>query len=474
MSPVSVRARRYSVTVAAASARGYPAGMDRDNPSFRLARFLAGTPLEAIPETVRHEGRRALLNHLACAIAGSGAPVIAASLALEAGEGTAGPCRIAGLAARAGPGMAAFANAAAANIFDYDDTHLPTVIHPTAPVAPPLFALAECGPLSGADLLRAFLLGVEAECRIGLALGAGHYAAGWHITATCGIFGAAGAVGVLRGLDAEALVLAFSHAAAQASGMVAMLGTDSKSLGVGNAARNGLASALLAAGGGSGADDPLGGDRGFLALYGRDAAPAAITDGLGADWQIMATGYKPYPAGIVLHPVIEACLALYHEDGLRAADVAELELRGHPLLRQRTDRPDVADGRLAQVSAQHAIAIALMRGRAGLAEFSDEAVGQTAATGLRPAVRFIDEDGRDIASVALRLTTRQGREFRREIAIARGTPSRPLSDGALEEKLAEAFALAGLAGDPLALADAVWRLEDSADAARPMRLAVPR
>ena len=121
-----------------------------------------------------------------------------------------------------------------------------TIIHPTAPVAPALFALAELRPVSGRELLLAFALGVEIECRIGNAISPEHYGRGWHITSTCGCFGAAAGTGKMLSLDAERMVWALGGAATQTSGLVECLGTPTKSLSVGNAARNGLWSALLA------------------------------------------------------------------------------------------------------------------------------------------------------------------------------------------------------------------------------------
>src|SRR6202011_4866649 len=205
---------------------------------------------------------------------------------------------------------ATFFNAVSANVLDFDDTHLRTVIHPTAPVAPGLFALAERRPIAGAALLHAFVLGVEVECRIGNALSPGHYRRGWHITATCGVLGAAAAAGKLLGLDTARMGWALGAAATQSSGLIENLGTMSKSVGVGNSARNGLAAALYAERGLSGPDQPLEGPRGLAAVMGEDVDLSSVTHGLGDSWELMQNAYKPYPCGVVLHPVIDACLEL--------------------------------------------------------------------------------------------------------------------------------------------------------------------
>ena len=150
--------------------------------------------------------------------------------------------------------------------------------------------------------------------------------------------------------------------------------------------------------------------------------------------------------------------------------MVEVELTGHPLLRERTDRPDVTTGRLSQISAQHTIAIALRRGKAGLTEFNDDAVGETLRDGIRPKVRFIDDDSRDIANVHMRVLTRQGPAHEIEITAAKGGPDNPMTDRELEDKLAELAEFRGFKRDVQAIADAVWALDTAEDASAVMRL----
>lgn len=321
-----------------------------------IAGFVETTPWEAIPEAVRHQARRAIVNILATGFAGAGEiDVLLAALRPFSGPPSAG---LVGRAERVDAALAAFLNAATANVHDFDDTHTPTIVHPTAPVA-----LAETRPVSGRALLRAFVLGAEVECRLGNALTPAHYARGWHVTSTCGPFGAALGVGALLGLDRRRLIAAISAAAAQAAGLVETLGTMAKSVSVGNAARGGLLAALLAQAGLDGPAAPLSGTRGFARVFADPPDLAALVDGLGARWEFGGNTYKPYPVGVVLNPVIDACLRLRGE-GLAWDDTVRVTLRGHPLLRQRTDRPDATTGRESQVSAQHAIAVALKTGAA--------------------------------------------------------------------------------------------------------------
>ncbi len=434
------------------------------------ATFAADLRWADIPPAVRHEAKRSILNIFATAFSGCREPAVEKALATLMPFSGAGTVSLVGRSERCDPAFAAFINAMAANIFDYDDNHPTTIIHPAAPLAPALFAFAEQRPVSGLALLRAFVLGGEIECRLGNAVSPYHYARGWHITSTCGVFGAAVGAGALAGLSAQQFVWALGNAAAQAGGIVETLGTMSKSLSVGNAARLGLLSALLAEADYSGPPAPLSGERGFLKVYADNPNAAALTGGLGEVWEIAKNTYKPYPAGIVLNPVIDAALAFAQRPGFDPAAVTAVELRGNPFLRQRTDRPDVATGREAQVSAQHAIAIAFRRGEAGLDAFSDAAVAETLREG-RPALTFIDDAAMDIAAVHATFLLADGSRETVEIEAARGSPENPLTDAELEDKLRMLAARAGFPKPVQPLIDAVWVLDEATDAGAVSRLA---
>ena len=434
------------------------------------AAFAADLRWEDIPESVRHEAKRSVLNIIATSFSGCREPAVDKALAAMTPFSSGGAVSLVGRPERCDPLLAAYLNAMAANIFDYDDNHPATIIHPSAPLAPALFAWAEHYGASGPGLLRAFILGGEIECRLGNAISPYHYTRGWHITSTCGIFGAAVGVGGLAGLSALQIVWALGNASAQAGGLVETLGTMSKSLSVGNAARLGLVSALLAKDGYSGPAAPISGERGFLKVYADNPKFAALTEGLGEEWEIAKNTYKPYPAGIVLNSVIDAALEFAQRPGFDAAKVASIELRGNPFLRQRTDRPDVATGREAQVSAQHAIAIAFKRGEAGLAAFSDEAVAETLRDG-RPMLTFIDDASMDIAGVHAAFHLADGSSKTVTVEAARGSPANPLTDAELEEKLKMLAARAGFSKPVQPLIDTIWRLDEAKDAGAVSRLA---
>lgn len=439
-----------------------------------VAAFAAGLPARELPAAVRHEAKRALVNGFATALAGWDDPALRAAGAMFARFRAPGGCTVVGRAEPTDALHAASLNAMAVNVFDFDDTHLPTIIHPTAPVMPAVFAWAQTQPATGAAALAAFALGLEVQCRLGDAVSPWHYTRGWHITATCGVFGAAVAAGALLGLDETRMRWALGNAAAQSSGLVETLGSMAKSVGVGNAASNGLRAALLAQHGVEGPAQPLEGPRGFLAVMGERADHGAVADGLGERWSMLRNTFKPYPCGVVLNPVIEACLALHHEDGLRTAQVAAVELVGHPLLRQRTDRPRPASGREAQVSAQHAVAVTLAHGRAGLDEFSDAAVGTPEGQALAGRLRFTDDERLGIETAEVRLTLHDGSTRARRTEAARGSLAVPLTDDALDAKLRELCRWGGSGCDAGRLADTLWSLETAPDAGAVMALAAGR
>ncbi|MBV9191115.1 MAG: MmgE/PrpD family protein, partial [Betaproteobacteria bacterium] len=282
---------------------------------------------------------------------------------------------------------------AAANALDFDDTHLPTVIHPGPPVAAALFALADERVFSGREMLLAYVLGVEAACRIGNAVSPGHYLHGWHITSSCGVFGAATAAAKVMRLDEGKVHCALALAATQASGLVEMLGSAARALNPGFAARNGIAAALLAGEGVQAPAEPLEGLRGFVNVFGGGNNWSAITN---SGWEMERVAYKPYPSGVVLHSLIDACLELRTTKA-----PARVTITLHPLAIERGDRPNPRDGTEARLSAQHCAAVALIYGKAGVEQFTDAAVVDPEVRQLRERVTIKSDASLDKAACEL-------------------------------------------------------------------------
>jgi 2-methylcitrate dehydratase PrpD len=317
------------------------------------------------------------------------------------------------------------------------------------------------------------ILGVETSCRIGNAVTPHHYRRGAHITATCGIFGAAAAAGKLLGLDTVRMNWALGHAATQSAGLVESLGSMSKSIGVGNAARNGLVGALFAESGFTAAERAIEGKYGFAAVASDTVDLNKVTDGLGETWEILANAYKPYPCGVVLFPVIDACLELRKRLEVPASDIAQISVRGHPLLRERTDRPDAVDGRSAKVSLQHSVAIALLQGAAGIAQFTDAAVADPAVQALRAKVTAEDDPLIPVEAAVVEVKRADGSRVSEHVKAGRGTPGRPMSDIELDAKVSECATFGAPFVDTPALIAAIRDIETLGDAAHIMRVTVP-
>src|ERR1700751_4944330 len=211
----------------------------------------------------------------------------------------------------------------------------------------------------------------------------------------------------------------------------------SKSLGVGNAAKNGLVAALLAEGGFGGPDRPIEGRYGFAAVTSDSADLARIADGLGQRWEVLNNAYKPYPCGVVLFPVIDACLELRARLAPETEAINRVVVRGHPLMRERTDRPNVKTGRDARVSLQHTVAAAFLFGAAGLAQYEDDCVADPVVRALRAKVVFDEDPEAPVESATLTLHLADGPEQSEHIRHGRGTPGRPMTDAELDTKVQE-------------------------------------
>jgi 2-methylcitrate dehydratase PrpD len=246
-----------------------------------------------------------------------------------------------------------------------------------------------------------------------------------------------------------------------------------KSLGVGNAAKNGLAAALFAEGGFNGPESPIEGRYGFAAVTSDSADLARITDGIGQRWEVLNNAYKPYPCGVVLFPVIDACLELRARLAPETEAIDRVVVRGHPLMRERTDRPNVKTGRDARVSLQHTVAAAFLFGAAGLAQYEDDCVADPAVRALRAKVVFDEDPEAPVESATLTLHLADGTEQSEHIRHGRGTPGRPMSDAELDTKVQELAAHGAPFVDATGLIAAVRGIESEADPTRLIRMTVP-
>jgi 2-methylcitrate dehydratase PrpD len=429
--------------------------------TYELADFVVRTRFADLPAAVRREGPRTFLNWVGCALGGCRHEAVA--IAVAAAEEFSGEKRatVLGRGRLLDALNAAFVNCLASSAYAFDDTHLETVTHPTGPVAAVLLALAERACLTGEAFLTALVLGIEMTCRLSTALlvPPARGQVGWYITGVTGGIGAALAAAKVLGLDLQRTIWALGLAAAQAAGFRQTHATMSTGFVPAHAARCGLQAALLAARGFTCSDRILEGPHGFATVFAEAAHLAAATDGLGTRWETLANTYKPYPCGIVIHPVIDACLQLVQEIALPPDAIMRVRLGVHPLCLTLCDRPAPTGGQDAQVSLQHWTAAVLVRRAAGLAEGTNACVRDPAVLAVRARIAAAPDAsvGRDGAVVRLELA--DGRVVEKRVEHCVGSLTRPMTDAELEAKfMGQALQVLPDAAAG-ALRDLCWRLE---------------
>ena len=400
----------------------------------RLADFIVRHPSAQWPPDVNREAQRTLLNWLGCAIGASRHAAVDAALAAAREFAPSAQATVLGRNDRVDMGSAALINGIASHLFDFDDTHLRTIIHPAGPVASAALALAEHGGSSGRALLDALVIGVDVECRVGNAIYPDHYDRGWHITGSTGMLGAAAACARLLRLDATKTTMALGIAASQPVGVREQFGSMTKSLHPGAAARIGLTAAMMAKHGYTASERALEAPRGLMQTYSAKCDWSEIDAALGERFEIATNTYKPFACGIVIHPSIDGCIQLRDELELAPESIERVELRVHPLVLELTGKRTPRSGLEGKFSVYHACAAAFVFGMAGEPQFSDASVADPRVTGVRDRVTAHADAAVDEAAADITLTLRDGRRVHRRIDHAIGSIERPLSDAALRDK----------------------------------------
>jgi 2-methylcitrate dehydratase PrpD len=426
-----------------------------------LALYAVASSYDGLPAAVVHEAKRAIVNWAGCAIGASGHETVQhAWQALRPFAGAA-QASLLGRAERTDVLHAALLNGISSHVFDFDDTHPVSLVHPSGPVASAVLALAEWKHASGRDLINAFVTGVEVECRVANAVLPAHYEVGWHITATAGIFGAAAAAARLLGLSEQQTVWALGLAATQAAGLREMFGSMAKSLHPGRAAQNGLSAALLAQQDFTSAETGIEGKRGFAHVLSKSVDLSRCAEALGTSYELLQNTYKPYACGLVVHPVIDACVQL-RDQGLRAQDVARIDLRVHPMVLELTGKTAPSSGLEGKFSVFHAAAVALVDGAGTEAQFSDARVKAPEVAAVRSTVHAQVDPGLALDAAHVLVTLIDGR--RRELRVVHccGSREQPMSDVQLDAKFrAQSEPVIGVTRTASALS--LWRRLDEVD-----------
>jgi 2-methylcitrate dehydratase PrpD len=434
---------------------------------------LAHAAARPLPEDVARAARRSLFNVLGTTVGAALSPAVEAMVDTTRALRVSGSVPLLGRRETVDVHWGALITGTAGHYDDFDDTHLATVIHPGAATLAALAALHDQPAVTGERYLRAFAIGCEAQLRIGNAISPNHYDRGWHITGTCGVFGAAVAASLILGADAERLEVALAAASTMTLGHREAFGSMTNPFHAGKAGANGVAAALMAADGYPGFADPLG-DTGVLTMFADAVDEAELFGSWSADWQLESNAFKPYPCGIVAHPAIDAAIDV----GMRVADpeqIVAIEVRCHPLVPELMGIVQPKDGLQARFSARHGVAAGLLDHTVGLAQFSDGRATSADTARLRDVTTLIptQDCARDAATVIVR--TVDGTELRAHVSHARGSLARPLTDDELLAKVSGLTEPILGTGSAEALLAAVNHLDDAeslADvltAARPVR-----
>ena len=434
-----------------------------------LAKFIVNHRYADIPEKVRHEGARSFLNWVGCAVGGSRHETVENALAALSEFSGPREATVLGRGDKLDAMLAALMNGITSHTFDFDDTHLKTVIHPSGPVASAILALSERKHLNGNDFLHAFILGVEAECRIGKAVYPQHYDVGWHITGTAGVFGAAAAAGRLLGLTEQQMAWALGIAATQSSGLREMFGTMCKPFHPGNAARNGLLAALLAQKNFTSSVQGIEAKRGFANVLSTAFKPGEITDRLGETWEILLNTYKPFACGIVEHPAIDGCIQLRNEHKLKGDEIEAISLKVHPLVLELTGKKTPQTGLESKFSVYHSSAVAVIHGAAGEEEYSDAVVRDPKVIALRDKVTAVADKAMHEDQVHVTIRLKGGKTVEKSIEHCVGSLGKPMSDADLEAKFRALSAGILSKGETDKLIRLCWdvgKLDDVAEVAR--------
>ena len=437
-----------------------------------LANFVATHPSRGWSDTVDHEAHRTFMNWLGCAVGAAHHEAAEAALAAVNLLQPSPQATVLGRPEKVDMASAALVNGITSHTFDFDDTHLKTIIHPAGPVASAVLALAEHTGSTGREVIDALVIGIDVSCRVGNAMYPDHYDRGWHITGSTGTLGAAAACARLLKLDVQQTAMALGIAASQPVGMREQFGTMTKPFHPGGAARAGLMSALLASQGYTASPKALEAPRGMMQTVSTKNSWGEITGELGQRFEISFNSYKPFACGIVIHPSIDACAQL-RAQGVTPDQVERIELKVHSLVLELTGKKEPADGLQAKFSVYHGCAAGLTFGRAAEDEFADALVSREDMVALRRKVVATVDDSIDEASADVTAVLLDGRRVHVFVKHAIGSLQNPMSDSQLEAKFQDLSDPVLGAGQTSELINACWALGQAANVAAVVALATP-
>jgi 2-methylcitrate dehydratase PrpD len=415
----------------------------------RLARHIMSyrqAPLAASAWTV---AKQCVLDWFAVTLAAQQEPLVRL---LREEIADSGPSTVIGALRKAPPVDAALVNGAASHALDYDDCHH-LVGHPTVTVFPAALAIAEAQRASGAELLRALIVGVETSAAIGSIVLPTHYDRGFHATATLGTFGAAAAAGLLLDLDETQMIMALGLAGMQAAGLKSMFGTMAKPLQAGKAASNGVLAARLAKRGFTAHTEVLDVGQGFIDTHGRSHPSTEMRLEIPGE-TIIDTLFKYHAACYLTHSTIEAIAELRATHDLSPADIEAIDIHVAPGHLKVCNIPSPKTGLEVKFSLRHTGALAAFGADTAATEtYSNAIATDRAFTAFRDQVR-VHGDGQGETAADVCLTLRSGVQLRLRADV--GIPVRDLA--AQQSRLKHKYTSLT---EPVLGADRAWRLYEA-------------
>ena len=405
--------------------------------------FICTTQLSDLPQEVVTLGKKHILDGLGLALSG-GASHCGGLVRKHLGELHlgAGPATVIGTRLKVAPRFAAFANGVGIHADDYDDTQLAVaadrvyglLTHPTAPALPAALAMAEATGASGAQAMLAYHLGVEVECKISEAINPRHYQTGFHSTATCGTFAAAAAASRLMGMNEETTMRALSIAGSQSAGLRENFGTMTKPFHAGRSSESGVAAAQFASYGWTATDKILEAPRGFFSAAGGGYDAGAIAGKLGKPWTFAEPGIsiKPHPSGSLTHPGMTEMIRLMRENKIQAKDVVRVRVGTNHNMPNALIHHRPRNELQAKFSMEFCMAILLLEGRAGLAEFTDEVVLRPDVKAMIEKIDFVVDKEAEAAgyhkmTTIIDIELTDGRKVSGRADFGKGSPAMPMS-----------------------------------------------